>query len=424
MSLQRLVFCLFVLLLVGDNSRTLAQSGLANARSFGMAGAYLALARGAEVSSWNPANLGLRDNPARSLHFLALGLHISNNAFAKNDYHLYNGAWLSEKDKETILQLIPSDGLRFQVGSEATLAAYSHQHLAVTVALQGFSSGRLQRDFIALALQGNVLNRRYELAGNHGSAFAAVVAGFSFGRPVSLPLLTRHVREFAAGITISYLHGLAAAEVREAGGAFLTTWEGLSGDGRARMRIATGGHGLAFDCGTTAVINRHWSIGLAMRHLLSAIYWNHNVREYEWGVHADSLTARSWNDNPEAALQSWSWERRGPAFFSSLPPMLHAGIAWRRGCLQMTADVVQPLRRTAALSRRPDLRLGCEARYWSFLPLRLGVNTGGGSGWGTAFGLGYNHKTFAVDMGAQTRGGLLPSAGKGAGLALGMRLQR
>ncbi len=423
MNQQRVIFSLIVLFLTTTSERMLGQTGLSNARSFGMAGSYLALARGAEAPQSNPANLGLRTNPSNSFHFLALGVIVANNTLTKSDYDLYNGAWLNNNDKKTILQLLPAEGLHFQFGSEVELAAYSWQHFAATLSLEVLSTGRLARDFVDLALQGNALNRRYEFSGSSGAGFAAVTAGLSLGRPLSLPFLARYVQEFAVGTTVKYVHGLRAAEVVEAQGNLITTWEGLNGDGRTRIRSARGGKGLAFDWGAVTVVNPKLSFGLALRNVPGVIYWNQQVREYEWGARLDSVTAQSWNENHDTVLQSWSRQRRGPAFFSLLPTVLHAGMAYRLQWAQLAADVAHRLRGKDESVARPDLRLGMEVHYFDFLPLRFGLSTGGGYGWGTAFGLGYKSKTFAIDIAAQGRQGFLLFSGKGGGMALGMRLQ-
>ena len=46
--------------------------GQMTARGLAMGGAYTALARGVHAPQWNPANLGLPDNPKFSFTFISL----------------------------------------------------------------------------------------------------------------------------------------------------------------------------------------------------------------------------------------------------------------------------------------------------------------------------------------------------------------
>ena len=50
------------------------QSGISNARSVAMGGAYTAIARGIESPSWNPANLALSGKNKYHFNLVSLGL--------------------------------------------------------------------------------------------------------------------------------------------------------------------------------------------------------------------------------------------------------------------------------------------------------------------------------------------------------------
>ena len=63
--------------------------GQLTARGLGMGGAYTALARGVHAPEWNPANLGLPDNPKFSMSIFAIGTAINNNSFSLGDYNKY-----------------------------------------------------------------------------------------------------------------------------------------------------------------------------------------------------------------------------------------------------------------------------------------------------------------------------------------------
>ncbi|MGH7597581.1 MAG: hypothetical protein ACREOI_14600, partial [bacterium] len=120
---------------MASNSVAFCQTGLSNARSFGLGGAYTALASGVDAARWNPANLGLHQAPNFSIHFASFGAGVYNNAFSKGDYDLYNGAYLNAGRKTEILSRLPADGWRFNFAGETDLFGFSYRHCAVAVGL-------------------------------------------------------------------------------------------------------------------------------------------------------------------------------------------------------------------------------------------------------------------------------------------------
>jgi len=90
-----------------------------NPISTSMAGAYAIKARGAYITGWNPANLGLDNNPRFSMNFGFFPLvpfqtvQISNSAvspFILNE-NFFTGGYLDDQDKKDLLTYFPEDGL-------------------------------------------------------------------------------------------------------------------------------------------------------------------------------------------------------------------------------------------------------------------------------------------------------------------------
>jgi hypothetical protein len=100
-----------------------------------------------------------------------------------------------------------------------------------------------------------------------------------------------------------------------------------------------------------------------------------------------------------------------------LPTVRLSGAFAPNGWLTLTSDAIAHAGSADALTRRPELSvgLGAEARVVAFLPLRVGVRTGGGS---TAFhaGAGLRLRSLRLDGAVGTTRG----AGGGLSAALGV----
>ncbi len=398
-----------------------AQTNLTNARAFGMGGAYLTRAAGAEAVRWNPANLGLRAAPKFSLMFASFGLGVSNNAFNQTDYNLYNGAKLSAVDKQNILRRLPNDGWNFRASSGLDLFGISACNAAALAGLDVISDANLPRDFVDLVLNGNALNRRYDFSRTRGSALAMATLGFSYGHAIKLP---QKSLALALGGTIRYLHGFRFFEITEARGHVLTTTAGIFGDANAQARLASGGAGISVDLGAAAVLKRQWQLGLALQNIVGVMHWNRGVKRYEYGVHADSLTLVAVEEDENAVFDNTSRKRASQAFMITLPPVLHVGASrnWKR--MHMSADLLQGLKNAYGVVLTPELRVGAEMNAVPALSLRGGLRLGGHHKVGSAVGIGLHAGEFDFDLAAGALGGVVPLYGKGMGLAMSMRVSR
>ncbi len=424
MSLHQKFFWICESVLLIFSATSFCQTGLSNARSFGLGGAYTALASGVDAARWNPANLGLHRTPNFSIHFASFGAGVYNNAFSKSDYDLYNGAYLTAGRKTEILSRLPADGWRFNFAGETDLLGFSYRHCAVAVGLDFASDARLARDFLDLILNGNRLNRRYNFSGTGGSGLALLSVGFSYGRSLRAPFLKNQLKKFSAGGTIKYVRGLASAEVINAAGSMITKLEGIFGDARATVRRATGGNGLALDFGAAAMVNERLSLGLSLRHALGFINWSRDAKEYRYGVAADSLTAVEWaSAGADSVIRHHAKTRDLAAGFTQrLPAVIHIGAAYNQGRVLLSGELVQGLENRLSASTTPELRLGAEGHLLKYLLPRIGLSLGGKRRASSAIGLGLAVGSFQTDVAVGTWGGILPLQSKGLGFAFGMRI--
>jgi len=423
MKSRNIIFIQLIAVLF-NTTAAFSQSGLTNARSFGLGGAYTALATGVDAGRWNPANLGLQQPPKFSIQFMSFGAGAYNNAFSKSDYDLYNGAYLNASKKAKIISTIPAEGWRFNVSGEMDLLGVAYRNYAVTVGLDFVSDGKLSRDFVDLLLNGNKLNSSYNFDGTTGGGLAFVNAGFSYGKAFTPSFLKPYVKKFALGGTIKYLRGIAAAEVTKAHGRMTTKLEGIFGDAAATVRQARSGNGFAMDLGAAAIMSKQLVVGLSLRNFPSQLKWSTKAKEYDYGVTADSLTAWDWTSSREdSVIQNHSAKRNIAGFSNHLPAVLHLGAAYYQGFVTVTGEWVQGLENRLHATTTPEFRLGAEGHFFKFIKPRLGLGFGGKRKMNSAIGLGLEFGSFQMDFAAGTWSGFLPAQSKGAGFAFGMRLE-
>jgi len=413
------VVTLCAFLFVMKSQQLYAQMGVSNARSLSMGGAYLAVANGAEAPRWNPANLGLHDRPNFSMNLISFGAAFSNNSFSKNDYDLYNGAFLTPQMKSDILNKIPDEGLRFDVDSEIDALAFSWKNFALAISAESSAKMNLSRTFVDVALNGNQLDKVYDFSDSGGEAFAVSTIGLSYGRALYVPMF----RDFAVGATFKYVIGLGHAEVIDAYGVMGTTYDGAYGDARAKVRHAAGGRGIAADFGAAAIVSDELTIGLTIRNLISSVKWNKEVKIQEYGVTADSLTVDSIDEfSADSLIDDYDRELDGDSFSKSLPAELRLGGAYRSGKVLLSADYVQGFKNRPGVSTKPQLALGAEFRLIGFLPLRAGIALGGSHGASSGAGFGLRIGTFEMNFAAGSWGAILPKSAGGIGVGFGIRI--
>ncbi len=387
------------------------------ARSLGMAGAYSAIARGEESVYFNPANLGLSDGPSFSLSFPSFGLGLGNNSFTLSDYNRYNGSYLSDGNKRTILRKIPSAGLSLDSGTEIGLLGLSYKNYAFFIQGSGATYITLPRDPFELILYGNELNRSYEIGDVDGEALAQATAGFSAAKRINL----KGFNEFSVGASLKYLRGLYYAEVTRSGGSILTTESSIEGEGEIVYRHAQGGQGFGLDFGAAGSFGRGWTVGLTLFNPWGSIKWSRETEEGFFTFKAESLTVSSTNKDTLVTSDDSSYEIG--SFRLHLPSYLKMGVSRRFRKFLLGFDYEQGFRNTAGVSTTPRLAAGVEYNLLKWLPLRGGLAIGGREGFNSALGLGLHLGSFQLDVSTSSRGLVFTPWSKGIGLAASFGLR-
>jgi hypothetical protein len=400
--------------------------GQLTARGLGMGGAYTALARGVHAPDWNPANLGLPDNPSFSLTLVSAGIGIENNSATLDLYNHYAvDSYWDPDEVANLLDQIPDDGLEADVSASARVFSFSAGHFALTLGLDAGGNARLDKTFFNIPLAGTRLNTVYSFGNTRAAALGIARVGLSFGKPVDVDF----AKAFALGGTVHFDGGgYGRSEKVEA---LLSTKDyGIDLDGGYDARYGLCMNALGFDAGLAAQMNDRWTLSLGIKNLIGSMHWNKEVEEAFGYFRGDSIDALNIGDiEKDDSTGSYmknspyvdsSWTVEGKSFSTRLPVEIRAGAAYRDGDVALTIDYAQGFEDGPWTTTRPRIAIGTEWRKIGWLPLRMGVAVGGRTGIGTSVGFGLRLGSFCLDWGLLNRGFLLPKTTKGLVMAFEM----
>ncbi len=380
-------------------------------RDMALAGSSLATARGIEALGENPAALGIPGTNWWELRLFSISSGIGSNGLGIDDYQTYNGATLSDDDKDDILTAIPDAGWR--VDGYADVSAFSCRFGTFGIGFGGFGElrGNLDREILELLLYGNDADRLYESDVNEGEGFAAaelsLAHGLSLGRLGGRPLY--------AGINLRLLRGLYFARLDKAEGSLIASYDGVTGRGEALATTATGGLGFAADWAVHCALSSRYSLAAVVENIPGAIRWSQEPEERWYAVTFENMTAESYDDS---LVIDDNARRKIDPFSSSLPARLRVGFGRQGERLNVSVAASVGFADRLTVSTTPELAVGVELFPVSFLPLRAGGSVGGLHDFTVALGAGLYLGTIHLELASRTIDGWWPTAGRGASVSL------
>lgn len=395
--------------------------GESNPRAMAIGGAYTALAMGLEASAYNPANLGLSKNHSFSIDLFSVGVNLKNNSFSLNDYNTYTGQFLTEDDKNAILEKIPAEGLQINLLTEAAGLSFSVGRLAFNFRGLGASKINLNKDPMELLLFGNAIIPDISLNDTRGEAWAIGDGTIAYGQP----LRKWEDGELAIGASLHYLYGIINQKITHAEGGIVTTDSGFVGDGLMVIRSATGGSGVAFDLGMSMVFADNWIFSACWQNIYSKLNWSKDTEELlltfdMQTINYDNLADTTINDS---LVESSDTTYSIPSFSTTVPSVVKLGIARSYEKLTWALDWEQGTSPGASQSVNPRISSGIEYNHWGFLPLRAGISFGGNRGTLYSTGFGFHFGPYQFDMAIANSGSIIPGKTKGAAFACAMGLR-
>lgn len=403
---------IFMLPLVLFIIPTISQAGLSSGKSVGMGGAYSTVARGVESVFWNPANLGFSRSSEKNLMVISMGVTVFNNSFNLEQYNHYNGEFLSTEDKQTILNLIPSEGFNGSLSADLMALGASWYNFAFTISGRGTSSLLLPKDPIQALFFGNEINDTILVSGSDGDAFASVEIGLSYGRTI----WKKTDYQLFGGACIRIIRGLVYQKIKESEGEILALETGVEGEGNFLVRSAEGGMGYGLDLGLALKYKEKWTIGLSCLNLLNRINWNRNTEERVYLVKIDSLLAENFDSDSLVVEESYS--RPIAHFTTQLPVLFQAGVSYQLRKTILAFDLKHSLTSGVGQINNLSASVGAEHQIYSWLEIRGGISLGENEGITIAQGLGVNVGIYQLDMGIANRNGVWPTKSQGVSVAI------
>lgn len=391
--------------------------GLSSARAVAMGGAHMGLAKGVYAPLYNPGNIGITDFRQSGLELAGAGVEIRNNSFTLKDYNKYTGAILTEDDKSAILGKIPSSGL--QISAVAEAGAISLSLGSFVFSFKGYAATEtdINKDILSLVFNGNQINKSINLDGTYSEAIAYATGGISYGRSI----YKSGTRQMALGATFKYIRGFAYERITDISGDIITFATGFEGEGTMIANTSTGGSGFGMDIGATLKLNDNYAAGITFENLISNISWSNETQEHYYNFHFDTLTLENMDEDSIIVSDDYSKDIAG--FKSKLPCIMKVGFANTSGKFVWAVDWTQGFKLAAGSSSKPRISAGAEYRLVGFLPLRFGYSLGGGRSSSLTGGLGFDLKTFYLDLAVANHSLFSFSATKGLHLAISTGLR-
>jgi hypothetical protein len=383
--------------------------------------AYTALARGVHATDWNPANLGLSNNPSFGISIFSVGAGVGNNSFSINTYNKYAvDSYWDKNEIDELLNKVPDDGLGVDVLADVRVLSFSIGRFALTLGVKGGGSAFLDKTVLEIPLKGTEVGKTYHLDKMNATTLALGSVKFSYGSPVRVSFAD----SFAVGGSFHLDFGggygrLDSSKLSLEIGSF-----GFNIDGRYAGTAADFGKGWGIDLGAAAKLNRHWTVSVGLSNLLGTVNWNKEVKDVGGYVRGDSITVfnlvKDDIEKNNQLVQDSTWTLDGTPFSRKTPIELHVGGLYEEGPYALTVDYVQGFQKQGWVTTKPRFAFGTEWRKVKWLPLRMGVVIGGRIGFGTSFGFGIRPGRFVLDVGLMSRGFILPNSSKGVFVAVEM----
>jgi hypothetical protein len=355
-----------------------------SARSFGFAGAYIARASGYEAPYWNPANLGLPDQPAWSIGIAGASASMSNNSLSYGQITDLYGEYLDDATKSELLAAIRRDdpNRMFEFGAELGANALGIQiwRFAVGVGGAGYGDFEVTPDVAELLLFGNVgedgTSRDFNIGGS-GQGSALSVAYLSYAQPFTIPLLDYLGMKFSIGASVKYGIANALVRVTDQGSQFTSDPLSLDADVEVLMSDdANSGRIWALDLGA-AMDWANWRFGLALQNAFTDVSWNEEEFELTLYDGTADLEGATLTDTT-LAFSELTPEQQASVLATleaaDAPKRLRLGAMYRTGpTLSLSFDYVELIGGTLREAWERSFSAGAELRLLPMLPLRAGV---------------------------------------------------
>ena len=417
-------------------------------RALGMGDAYTSLARGYEAVAWNPAMLAAVGRPGFTIDLPHLNLEFGSNAYGLSDVRKYANTYLTDADKQTLLDKIKDSTLTLRSLVGVAPFGLSIGPVGLLVSSAGQMSLGVGKNAVQLALFGNAPqagSSMFTARGSNGLAWAATTIAGSFALPIPSPL-----GHLAVGVTYKYVIGNflgSAADLgsqvafspsfaaTEAGEGIYTNYDSNCGNlnpFKTGMCGGRAGTGYGVDLGgTLQLAGRGITLSAVLVNAIGKMTWDQDRLYYGRTMRADSQTASgsvvtvadtsiTLKTSAQIAADPQAQALRSSLLANAdFSKLARVGAALRRGPLTLSGDL--QIRLKAGLDQQPSqlVAVGGEFRLLGILAFRGGASSDLAGATAFGGGLGLNLLGFNIDGSVQDIvGSTRPGVRVGFGLGL------
>ena len=396
--------------------RAQAQLVSASAASLALGDNYTALARGYNAVNWNPAGLGMPDNPFMSFSFAGRG-GAGMDPISMSDFAKYGGTQVPSSVIATWLKRVQAQGGQKLDAEGAGAFALSIGPFAFQLSTDAYERGKLNPDAVQTLLYGNAgltgTPQNLNFKGSRTEAALTTTAAASFGQSIDIDLgpLTQR---FAVGATVKYIIGNALLLGEDTGSQLEANPLGVSvrfpiiQSDTALNGMPQRGHGIGLDVGAAWEFGP-FAAGATIQNLINTFKWNVNDMYFRPGGAIFSAVTRTTNfDAISMASVPDSLRSRADAMAVEVDalrftPSLNVGASMKvLPFLTAMADVRQNLGGGMHLAERTHVGAGAELRLIPFLPIRAGLSMIDG-GYVASAGAGLEVALFHLNAGIAAR---------------------
>jgi hypothetical protein len=361
-------------------------------QSIGMGGNYTALARGLGAPAWNPAGLGMPDNPGASFSFFPLAFTAGLSPITPADLADYGGELIPASVRADWLNTITEEGgERGTLGADVTYLALSVGRLALSASSSIRSRVNMAPDVAEVFFFGNAgltgTPRDLTLEGSNFDVAGTTTFAASLALPLSLTLGPLPDQHFSVGATVKYTVGnfLVLGQENESTLSsnpiavdvnfpmIHTPFPDSADEDQTFMDVVNNGTGYGVDVGA-AWQGGIFSAGVVVKNLVNTFEWDlENLRFREGSA--------TWNTDTSTVSFDTASIENAPAelvdrieSLYTFAPVLQAGAAARiLPFLTVTGELRHAVDDNLDVGTRNHVGVGAELTLIPILPLRAGV---------------------------------------------------
>lgn len=410
------------------------------AQSVGMGGNYTALARGLGAPAWNPAGLGMPDNPRASFAFLPLNITAGLSPITPADLAEFDGRLIPGSARtEWVNTIIEEGGEKGNVGADVTYLALNIGQVALSASSSVRSQVNMAPDVAKVFFFGNAgftgEPEDLTLAGSNFDVAGTSTLAASLAIPLSLTLGPLPDQHLSVGATLKYTIGNFLVLGQEAGSTLSATPIAVdvqfpmvhtplpdsTNPDQSMGDLLNNGSGYGVDVGA-AWQGGIFSAGVVVKNLVNTFEWELESLQYREGT-------ATWNTDTSVVNFDTASVANAPRELMdrieglyTFSPTLQAGAAAKLlPFLTVTGELRHSLEETLDVGARNHVGVGAELTILPFLPLRAGLAAISG-GYLLSGGAGLKLGPMQLSISAAARETELGADARGAvGLTFGVR---